>query len=165
ASEDSLRLPFGPVAPEAMRPGDYLDAVTEGAKDKDILIGCTREEMHAFFAADPAMATLDRDAAAARAKAITGDPRSLDAYRKRRPGGSLLDAVADLTTDHRFILPSQNLAAAIARRGGKVWTYRFDWSPPSSKFKACHCIEIPFVFGNFDAWRDAPMLAGGDHGE
>ena len=71
ASEDSLRLPFGPVAPEAMRPDDYLDAVAEGATDKDILIGCTREEMHAFFAADPAMATLDRDAAAARAKALS----------------------------------------------------------------------------------------------
>lgn len=165
ASEDNLRLPFGPVAPEPMRPDDYLHAVAEGAKGKEILIGCTREEMHAFFAVDPAMATLDGDPAAARARMMTGDDKSLDAYRERRPGGSLLDAVADLTTDHRFILPSQNLAAAIARRGGKVWTYRFDWSPPDPTFKAYHCIEIPFVFGNFAAWRDAPMLADGDRGE
>ena len=43
-----------------------------------------------------------------------------------------------------------------------MFAYQFNWSPPYSRFKACHCIELPFVFGTFDAWFEAPMLAGGD---
>ena len=47
-----------------------------------------------------------------------------------------------------------------------MWSYRFDWAPPDSPFKACHCLDIPFIFGNWDnAWRGAPMLAGGDPAE
>ena len=48
------------------------------------------------------------------------------------------------------------------RRGGTAYAYLFDWAPPGSRFHSCHCIDLPFVFGNFDAWGDAAMLAGGD---
>jgi len=48
----------------------------------------------------------------------------------------------------------------IARQGKPAWAYRFDWCPPGSPFGACHCIELPFVFGNPPAWKDAPMLGG-----
>jgi para-nitrobenzyl esterase len=48
----------------------------------------------------------------------------------------------------------------IARQGKPAWAYRFDWCPPDSPFGACHCIELPFVFGNPSAWKDAPMLGG-----
>jgi para-nitrobenzyl esterase len=74
----------------------------------------------------------------------------------------MMDLLADLGTDHTFGWPSLRLADAIAAQGGHVHAYRFDWAPPRSKFKACHCIELPFTFGTFDAWPDAPMLAGGD---
>ncbi|MEV0236073.1 carboxylesterase family protein [Nonomuraea sp. NPDC050786] len=40
--------------------------------------------------------------------------------------------------------------------------YQFDWSPPGSPFGACHCIELPFVFGDLDAWRASPMLTGAE---
>ena len=40
--------------------------------------------------------------------------------------------------------------------------YRFDWGP--SRFGACHCIELPFVFGTTESWA-APMLSGGEPGE
>jgi para-nitrobenzyl esterase len=47
-----------------------------------------------------------------------------------------------------------------------VWTYRSDWAPPGSKFKACHCIELPFLFDTLERQRDtAPMIAGGDPAE
>jgi para-nitrobenzyl esterase len=39
---------------------------------------------------------------------------------------------------------------------------RFDWAPPLSPFGACHCIELPFVFGTLDAWHGVPMLRGAD---
>ncbi|HXL59982.1 MAG TPA: carboxylesterase/lipase family protein, partial [Mycobacterium sp.] len=40
-------------------------------------------------------------------------------------------------------------------------TFRVDWSPPRAPMGACHCIELPLLFGA-PAWADAPML-GGDH--
>jgi para-nitrobenzyl esterase len=50
----------------------------------------------------------------------------------------------------------------LARQARSAFAFRFDWSPPGSPFGACHCIELPFVFGDLDAWRAAPMLAGAD---
>ncbi|GAA0267650.1 carboxylesterase family protein [Actinomadura nitritigenes] len=47
-------------------------------------------------------------------------------------------------------------------QAGRSFAFRFDWSPPGSPFGACHCVELPFVFGGPDAWRAAPMLAGAD---
>lgn len=59
----------------------------------------------------------------------------------------------------RYDLPGQAFARAAAEGGCKVWKYRFEWSAPESIFGACHCLELPFVFGNLDAWN-APMLKG-----
>jgi para-nitrobenzyl esterase len=68
------------------------------------------------------------------------------------PGGDRGAAV----TESMFRRPAE----LIARQGNPAWAYQFDWCPPGSPFGACHCIELPFVFGNEPAWRDAPMLAG-----
>jgi para-nitrobenzyl esterase len=45
------------------------------------------------------------------------------------------------------------------RDGGAAATYRVDWAPKGSRWGACHCIELPLLFGA-EAWSDAPMLAG-----
>ncbi|WP_222853557.1 carboxylesterase/lipase family protein [Fodinicola acaciae] len=50
--------------------------------------------------------------------------------------------------------------ALAASRSAPVYAYEFDWCPPASPYGACHCLELPFVFGNPEAWREAPMLAG-----
>lgn len=59
----------------------------------------------------------------------------------------------------RYDLPGHEFALTAAEGGCDVWKYRFDWSAPESIFDACHCLELPFVFGNLKAW-DAPMLKG-----
>jgi para-nitrobenzyl esterase len=50
----------------------------------------------------------------------------------------------------------------LARQARSAFAFRFDWAPPGSSLGACHCVELPFVFGDLDAWRSAPMLAGAD---
>jgi para-nitrobenzyl esterase len=156
-------LPFSPMFETALSLEAYLDAIADGSAGKEILIGGTREEMHGFFAPDQAMMSLDEDRLAALAEAATGDTSAIEAYRRQRPQGRPIDWFADLLTDRRFLRPSWLLAAGIAKKGGKAWSYRFDWSPRDSAFMACHCIEIPFVFGNWATqWPDAAMLAGGD---
>ncbi|MGW3966279.1 carboxylesterase family protein [Amycolatopsis sp. NPDC005003] len=44
-----------------------------------------------------------------------------------------------------------------------AFTYRFDWQAPGNRFGACHCIDIPFLFGTHDVWA-APMLEGAPKG-
>ena len=50
----------------------------------------------------------------------------------------------------------------LAGQARSAYAFQFDWNPPGSPFGACHCIELPFVFGGLDAWRASPMLAGAD---
>jgi para-nitrobenzyl esterase len=135
-----------------------LAAIADGADGKDMLVGATADEVHAFYAADPAMEDPPADAVTAR----FGSEATLAQYRARRPGATAMDLLADLGTDETFLRPAMRLAEAISIRGGNAYAYLFDWAPPASRFRSCHCIDLPFVFGNFDAWRDAPMLAGGD---
>jgi len=56
------------------------------------------------------------------------------------------------------------LWAGDARRAGRqAWLYRVDFAP-TARFGACHCMELPMVFGTLDAFASAPMLAGADPG-
>lgn len=71
-----------------------------------------------------------------------------------------LDAASERVTEEQFVLPMLRLAELLAEGGNPAWTYRFDWHPDGSPYGACHCVELPFVFGDPLPWRDAPMLHG-----
>ena len=167
ARPGTVAPPFLPVLDHLSDAQDFIDAAaTEAAaRGIDLIIGTTREEMHGFLAADPAMDPPAADLVAARFAALSGAADAIALYRRRRPGGSPMDLLGDLLTDHNFLFPSLALADAVARAGGTVWAYQFDWAPPGSRFRACHCIELPFLFGNFADWPDAGMLEGGDRAE
>ncbi len=156
---------FMPHVDVPMSGDTAIGMIADGARDLDVLVGTTREEVHAFLAANPAMAAPPDEAVRARFAELAGSADAIDVYRRRRPGSSVMDLLSDLGTDHTFGWPSLRLAAEIAARGGRVHAYQFDWAPAASRFKACHCIELPFMFGTLDAWPDAAMLAGGDAGQ
>jgi para-nitrobenzyl esterase len=155
--------PFRPLVPTVMTLAEEFGAIADGIRNgtevggKEILIGVTADEGHAFFAADPAMENPPAEAVSER---FGGETR-LARYRARRPGATAMDLLADLLTDETFLLPAMGLAEAIAVRGGSVHAYIFDWAPPASRFRSCHVIELPFVFGTYEH-SNAPMLAGGD---
>jgi para-nitrobenzyl esterase len=67
-------------------------------------------------------------------------------------------------TEQRFAAPARQWAAQAARSGRQAWLYRFD-GPPGLPLGACHCAELPFVFNTFEAWAEAPLLAGLDPAE
>ena len=156
--------PFIPTFDELADVSAFLNAAADGASARgtDIMIGTTREEMHAFFAPDPAMAEPDPAQVATRFEALAGSADAIEHYRARRPGGTLTDLLGDLVTDHVFLFPSLQFAEAVNARGRRAFVYQFDWSAPANPFRACHCIELPFVFGNDGAWDDAGMLKGAD---
>jgi len=146
--------PFGPVLQQGLTSTELIDVIASSVGGTDVLIGATCEEGHAFFPPDLNVSE----------SALTG-PFGTDTiafHRRRRPGATPRDLLADITTELVFRTPTLHLARQIARRGSNVFAYQFNWAPANSPFKACHCIDLPFTFGNFDAWADAPMLKGGD---
>ena len=156
--------PFMPVSDTLSDTAPFLAAAASGAVSRGValVIGTTREEMHAFFAADPAMAAPSAAETEAKFAELAGDPAAMGLYQWRRPGGATWELLGDLVTDYVFLFPSLALADAVTRAGGACFAYQFDWSAPGSRLRACHCIDLPFLFGNPAAWAAAPMLAGGD---
>ena len=67
--------------------------------------------------------------------------------------------LGDLMTDAMFRMGSLHMAEWRADQGKPAYVYQFDWQSPAG-FESCHCLEIPFVFDNFSAWKDSPMLKG-----
>jgi len=106
----------------------------------DAIIGSTRAEMDGFLNGNPTVAAAERIPLLGRG----------------------LTAVKGALTRYIFQTPSVKLADALATAGNRVFSYRFDWAAPESVFGACHCIELPFLLGDFSAWSGAPMLAGAD---
>jgi para-nitrobenzyl esterase len=58
-----------------------------------------------------------------------------------------------------FGAPARAWARAAGKAGRRSWLARFDVGP-SKRFGACHCVELPFTFGNLDSFAGAPMLQG-----
>lgn len=156
--------PFMPVFNSLSSTARFIEAAGEGAgiAGVDIIIGTTREEVNAFFCGDPTMQAPDPALIAERFAALTGKEDAIKLYRYFRPGGKPVDLLSDLTTDYMFRFPSLKLAETIAKTGASAWVYQFDWAPSDSPLKACHCLELPFVFGNPKKWIDAPMLKGAE---
>jgi len=67
----------------------------------------------------------------------------------------------DDETQRRFAAPARQWAAQAAQAGRQAWLYRFDGAP-GMPAGACHCAELPFVFGTLDAFASAPMLSALD---
>jgi len=74
------------------------------------------------------------------------------------PGGGL-DPASQVLGDQIYGAATRQWAADATAQGRQAWCYRFDHRP-NPAFGACHCIELPFVFGTREAFRDAPMLRG-----
>lgn len=151
-------LPTSLTQPELI--AALADGIGQGTKSAglDVLIGTVADEVHAHYGAHPLM----QDASAEAVAAAAGGEEVLARYRARRPGGTPVQLLADLATEEIYLCPATQLADTVAARGGTVYTYLFDWAPPTSRFGSCHNIELGFVFGTLEAWCGSPMMVGGD---
>ena len=150
--------PFWPVGDGVVvpTPESYAAVVNEAAHHHDVMIGTTREEMGVFFANDPSVQGLKK------APIPTSDCERLKA---RRPAASATQLFSDYCGEQVFLNGSVDWAVNAANAGRQVYMYQFDWSSPNRKLQACHCLDLPFVFGTRVAFADAPMLTGADGGD
>ena len=159
--------PFLPVLDGVTLDRHPVDALLhDDSLDIDVLIGWTREEATFGFALDPRYAAATGEQVIARAADTFGDraAEAYAAYAAARPGARPVDVLMDLVSDELFRVPGVGLAERRAAAGRPVWAYQFDFPTPAhgGRLAAAHCLELPFVFDNFDAWSDAPFLAGID---
>lgn len=127
------RLGRGPLP----APGDVPEAIAAAAGRIELLIGYTKDDAAPFVAMDPRVARLNRVPALGRLAVRAG---------------------SKAVTKQVFSGPAERLAQAWRSHGGRVGTYRFDWTPAGAPLGACHCMELPFLFGSPQSWADAPML-------
>jgi para-nitrobenzyl esterase len=156
----------GPVVDPATLPKAPIDAIQDGAlSGVELLIGTTLDESALFGAFAAAREGELDDATAAKRLAFTiagtdaasapdlGD-RALEVYRKVRESrgydASTKAIVGAATTDKMFRQHSIKVAAAQAEHA-PTFMYLFTWPSPIPGLGACHAIELPFVFGTFDA--------------
>ncbi len=149
----------------AFRPIDVFNCgkdevfMTVSGRKRECLIGFTSQEMSAFLGPyddepmeqSQVLSILERyygDAAAAMYSEYD------NGMRRFAPSKVLSDAITDIF----FIWPTLQYASVLAETGIHTFVYEFGWQAPDSGVEACHCIELPFVFGTFDAFQDGSML-------
>jgi para-nitrobenzyl esterase len=157
--------PFGPAAVGEL-PGEseFDAAIFAAASNFDAFLGTTRDEMTPFYRLDPRIRDLRFDTLPALAEDLFGPSAAarIQAARRCCPGATAVEAFSDAQNFHYFTQGTYRLAAAIARAGRRAWVYRFDWSSPNPALAACHCVELPFVFGSLEAFASAPILGDVD---
>jgi para-nitrobenzyl esterase len=130
-------------------------------------MGVTREELAAFYVNNPRLDNLtDETLAELFQRELGGGAISVLARaRSERVPMTHRAVLGDLYTDRAFLKPSIDIAVVQPAHNPATYAYFFDWQPPGSGLGACHCLDLPFRFGNFDVWMNAPMLHGAERRE
>ena len=149
-------LTFQPVVGGDLLPRPPLEAVRGGlAAGVPLVAGTTADEWNLFHVASRVTGPLDEARVQRRmARLVPADRVTdvLDAYRHARPGAGPDDLLCAAMTDIVFRQPAIRLAEAQLEHTPAVHMYRFDRASTAmgGMLRACHTIEIPFVFGNLD---------------
>jgi para-nitrobenzyl esterase len=165
-SPGKLAMPFQLVTDGEVLPREPSKAALEQGSldDVDLLVMCTSEEMRFALAADEAFWALDRDEILGQLEAA-GDPHRIELFEQYldlNPGERPAALLADLIGDEMCLIPTIRLAERRARLRTPGFFAWFTWQSPADggRLGACHTLELPFVFNNFECWADAPALAG-----
>jgi para-nitrobenzyl esterase len=142
-----LGLMYMPVVNGHSLPKHPSILLKEGAAAKvAVLIGTNRDESRLFTLESPNGPQVNEK----RLKKIFGDAanEALAIYTEDTESKTQSDAWSDILTDEMFRISAIRLAEMQASQGAPVWMYRFDWPSPAfdGRLKACHALEIPFVF-------------------
>jgi para-nitrobenzyl esterase len=139
-----------------------LDAIRAGdTAEIRLMIGNNLHEYDLFaigapFTADPTAEHMSYVNSEAEADQIN------TTYRRHFPELSDRERRLRLMTSQEWWIPALRMVEAQDEIGGSAWMYRFDWQPTNSKLpvRACHMMELPFVFGTYDSSVEGRYLSG-----
>jgi para-nitrobenzyl esterase len=165
-AERGIRLGLAPIVDGTTLPDSPGEIIAAGASaEVPLVIGTNRDEMNLFVM--PLLKQLDQpmgDEAAAKvisrdlpALSIERAIEMLAVYRKSREARGLPSTnralLGALQTDLRFRIPSLRYAEAYRNVQPGTFVYYFTYESPAMRgtLRACHALEIPFVFGTLSA--------------
>jgi len=137
-------------------PFDPVAAPTSA--DVPLIIGTNRDELALMLANDPRRGALEESEVRQRLMPILGD--RLDGvyrvYRRTRPEASPWDLYVGIMSEDRRLGCIKLVERKLAIGAAPVFMYLFTWETDYDEgfYKACHALEIPFVFDNVD---DIPL--------
>jgi len=146
-----------PVADGVVLESSPLTGVTgRRMADVPLLIGTTADEFRVFLARH-GRALSEESLRTALAAAGLEPAEVIAAYRAGDQGRTPFDVLAAVLTDWGFRDGTYRLAQRWPEHGGRSYLYEFGWRTPVADLRACHALEIPFVFDTLDR---GPGLTG-----
>lgn len=147
--------PFSPVVDGDVLPATPWQALASGAaRDVDLLVGHNRDEFRLFLVMGGMYGKItDEQATGALRLFAPGGEAGERAYRAAHPEASPTALYEQVQTDWLFAMPSLRLAEAQTAGGGRAHLYELTWAAPGSGglLGACHGLDIPLLFGTFEA--------------
>jgi len=155
---------FGPVIDGDVLPKHPIDAVAGGQiADVPLMLGTNLDEMKLFGAMMPSLSNLSEEGLIARLATIVpgGEDeavarRAVEVYRNARESRGEATAPPDIwfaiSSDNTFRYHSTRLADVQSAQQVATYMYLFTWQARGfdGALGACHALELPFVFGNWD---------------
>jgi len=151
-------LPLKPVIDGTLLPTLPIDAVRTGtARDITLLAGVTADEWTLFAGLNSQLAQLDKEGLRRRLGYLFGGEEVTallgiypDRLRARGIEPSPVEIVIAVMGDLWFREPCVRLLEAQAQYRDDTYGYLFDWTARPRQLRACHTIELGFVFGWLD---------------
>ncbi len=150
-----LRMGYSPVVDGTILPSHPFEPMAPSVSASiPILVGCNEFEATLFYVRDDAAFALDGAGLLAKLGDILGESdaaRLIGIYEGEHPGDSPSDIFFRIAS-HRLVRHDTVRLAErkVAQREAPLFMYYFAWKSPAlnGRLKACHTVEIPFVFDN-----------------
>ncbi|MHC3469150.1 carboxylesterase/lipase family protein [Streptomyces sp. 7R007] len=155
--------PFSPVVDGEVLPTTPWRALAEGAgRDVDLLVGHNRDEWQLFLVMAGQLGKIGEERAAWALRTFGPGPDAEAAYRAAFPDATPEQLYVRVQTDWLFSMPSLGLAEAQVAGGGRAHVYELTWPAPGAggALGACHGLDIPLLFGTYEADLGALLFAG-----
>lgn len=155
---------FAPVIDGQVLPEDPFQALENGsASGIPLLLGTNRNEFRLWLIYDPILSYIPPVALLAifpNSKEVFGNRmvEILLRYLMNQPFAWPSDLTMEILTDSEFWIPQIRMAE-VQSNHAPTWMYRFDWPSPfeDGRLGACHALELPFIFHNFNSPETARM--------
>ncbi|MFK0116596.1 carboxylesterase/lipase family protein [Streptomyces sp. NPDC090994] len=160
--------PYSPVVDGDVLPVLPWRALADGAsRDVDLVVGHNRDEFRLFVAMGGQLGTIGEERAASALRMYAPGPGGEAAYRAAFPDAGAGELYEKVQTDWLFAVPTMRLAEAHLAGGGRAHAYELTWPAPGNGggLGACHALDLPLLFGTFDADLGALLFAGAEPDE
>lgn len=145
---------FLPVVDGDVVPDVPWRALADGrAAGVELITGHTKDEFRLFLAMGGMLGKINQKAASTALRGLAPGSEGEKAYRKSFPYASAETLFELVQSDTAFRMPSLHLAEAHTAAGGTGFLYELRWPTPAmgGALGACHGLDVPLLFGTFDA--------------